>query len=308
MIASAPAKIILFGEHAVVHGQPAIAVPVSSLRAEATVQPGGNGLHIHVADLDEVLPVEIDSDLVDNALILTARRTLKTLAASPPDATISLRSTIPMASGLGSGAAVSTAIARAVAAAVDADLSQETLNNLIYDIEKLYHGTPSGIDNTVIVYEKPVFFVREHPIETLTIGKPFTLVIGDTGQSALTRIAVGDVNTLVRENATRIQPVLDEIGAISRKARRAIETGDIATLGPLMNRNHHLLRDLTVSSPELETLTQAARDAGALGAKLSGGGRGGNMIALVDEASTDAVRTALIKAGAVRVFVSDVGR
>ena len=305
-VATAPAKIILFGEHAVVHGQPAIAVPVSSLRAQAEVERSGSGLHLNAVDLDEVLPVEVDSDLMDNALTLTARMTLRTLNATPPDATIKVSSTIPMASGLGSGAAVSAAIARAVAGAVNAHLSDDQLNDLIYEIEKLYHGTPSGIDNTVIVYEKPVYFVRGKPIETLHIHTPFTVIIGDTGKGALTRLAVEDVNRLVRDEPGRIQPVLDEIGEIARQARHAIEHGDITALGPLMNRNHDLLHTLTVSSPELDTLTQAACDAGALGAKLSGGGRGGNMIALVKPEDTRRVQQALQTAGAARIFTSEV--
>jgi len=304
--ATAPAKIILFGEHAVVHGQPAIAVPVNSLRAEAVIEPGGDGLRINAVDLNKVLPVEVDSDLMDDALTLTARMTLRELNAQPPDATIHVSSKIPMASGLGSGAAVSAAIARAVATAANAQLPDDQLNTLIFEIEKLYHGTPSGIDNTVIVHEKPVFFVRGEPLQTLNIHTPFTIVIGDTGKGALTRIAVEDVNRLVRDEPERVNPMLAEIGAITRKAQKAIETGTIDTLGPLMNRNHALLRELTVSSPELEALTQAARDAGALGAKLSGGGRGGNMIALVKPEDSAQVQQALKQAGAARVFTSEV--
>ena len=304
--ATAPAKIILFGEHAVVHGQPAIAVPVNSLRAEAVIEPGGHGLRINAVDLNKVLPVEVDSDLMDDALTLTARMTLRKLNVAPPDATIHISSKIPMASGLGSGAAVSAAIARAVATAAKAQLPDAQLNALIFEIEKLYHGTPSGIDNTVIVHEKPVFFVRSEPLQTLHIHTPFTIVIGDTGKGALTRIAVEDVNRLVRDEPDRVNPMLAEIGEITRNAQKAIETGTIDTLGPLMNRNHALLRELTVSSPELEALTQAARDAGALGAKLSGGGRGGNMIALVKPEDSAQVQQALTQAGAARVFTSEV--
>lgn len=305
-IATAPAKIILFGEHAVVHGQPAIAVPLGNLRARAEVEFGGKGLHINALDLNKVLPVDVNTELMDDALTLTARMTLRALDTTPPDATIKVQSTIPMASGLGSGAAVSAAIARAVASAVHTPLSDDDLNTLVYQIEKLYHGTPSGVDNTVIVYEKPVFFIREQPIETLHIHTPFTLVIADTGKGALTRIAVEDVNGLVRNEPARIQPIIDEIGQIARDARQAIETGNTPELGPLMNRNHALLRQLTVSSPELEALTRAAREAGALGAKLSGGGRGGNMIALVRPQDAQAVQNALEDAGAARVFISEV--
>ncbi|MFW5696216.1 MAG: mevalonate kinase [Phototrophicaceae bacterium] len=308
--ASAPAKIILFGEHAVVYGQPAIAVPVSALRASAQVTPAaaGSGLRIEAADVDAVLPVELDSDAIDNALAVTARMVLRQLDAKPPDAIIRLTSTIPMASGLGSGAAVSAAVARAVCAAVDQPVADAQLNAIVYEIEKMYHGTPSGIDNTVIVYEQPVYFVRGKPIKTLHIGQPLTFIIGDTGQSALTKITVGDVRRLYEQDPERIQPVLDAIGTIVRQARQAIAGGDTAALGPLMQANHAHLRTLTVSSPQLDQLVQAALDAGAVGAKLSGGGRGGNMIALVaDPSQAQAVADALRQAGAVRTIITHVG-
>src|SRR5664279_349321 len=186
--ASAPAKTILLGEHAVVFGQPAIAVPVSDLRAFARVEPNESGLRIATADLD--IPVDVDAESVDNALALTARLVLKQLRAAPPNVTIHIRSDIPIASGLGSGAAVSTALARALCDTVGQRLDTVSLNNLIYEVEKIHHGTPSGIDNTVIVYERPVYFMRGQPIEPLIIGKPFTLLIGDTGKSASTRAAV----------------------------------------------------------------------------------------------------------------------
>lgn len=308
---SAPAKIILFGEHAVVYGQPAIAVPVSSLRATADVTPNippGQGLRIAAADLNEILPIRVDTEIVDHSLAATARLVLKTLNAVPPDVTITLHSTIPMASGLGSGAAVSAALGRALSRAVHQRLDNETLNALVYEMEKTYHGTPSGIDNTVIVYEQPVYFVRGAPIEKMTIGAPFMLLIGDTGQGALTRVAVGDVRKLFEAEPERIQPILEAIGSLVKQAKIAIENGEISALGPLMLQNHTLLQQLTVSSPELDRLVDAAVNAGAAGAKLSGGGRGGNMIALVTLDSAESVRQALLKAGAVRVFDTTVTR
>ena len=306
MSVSAPAKIILFGEHAVVYGQPAIAVPVSSLRAKASIVPSPHrkGLHIEAVDIDTVLPVELDTEDLDNALAITARRMLKQLGAPPPDATIRVTSTIPMASGLGSGAAVSAAVARAVAQAVDKPISAEELNAIVYEIEKLYHGTPSGIDNTVIVHEKPVYFVRGEPIQTLSIGAPLTFVIGDTGQSALTKITVGDVRKLYNADHKRIAPVIEAIGEIARQARDAIANGDTNTLGTLMQVNQRHLETLTVSSPALEKLVKAATDAGAIGAKLSGGGRGGNMIALTPPDRAEHVAATLKQAGAARTIIT----
>lgn len=304
MIASAAAKIILLGEHAVVYGVPAIAIPVSDVRVFATVkpEPPGKGLCIAAEDLNQILPVQVDAEQVDNALLLTVKLILTRLHAKPPDATIAIRSQIPPASGLGSGAAVSTALGRALCMAIDQPLAREDLNAIVYEVEKMHHGTPSGIDNTVIVYERPVYYVRDQAIQTFSIGAPIHLLIADTGQGALTKIAVGAVRDLYFSEPERITPILDAIRDLVIRARAAIEAGEIGVLGSLMNDNHAHLRELTVSSNELDQLVDAARQAGALGAKLSGGGRGGNMIALVTPETRDEVERALLAAGAVRVI------
>ncbi len=306
--ASAPAKIILFGEHAVVYGFPAIAVPLPDLRAEATVERGapGSGLHIVAADLDQTLPVDISSDLVDNALTLTAKLLLRRFALPAPDLTLTLHSQIPMASGLGSGAAVSAALARGLATELGLSLDNAALSELVYEVERVHHGTPSGIDNTVVVYEQPVYFVRGRPVERLGIGEPFEVVIGDTGHGSLTKLAVGAVRELYERQPNTIRPLLEQIGTLVDEARECIESGATAALGPLMTRNHTLLQSLTVSSPELDRLVQAALDAGALGAKLSGGGRGGNMIALVTPETRAAVEDGLRRAGAAHVLSTTI--
>jgi mevalonate kinase len=308
--ASAPAKIILFGEHAVVYGQPAIAVPVSSLRATATVERrnrDGCGIKIVTTDFASAALSEVKTDIVDEALALTTQLVSQKVGIPTLDITISVHSDIPIASGLGSGAAVSTAIARALAISLEFPLDNETLSQLVYEVEKLHHGTPSGIDNTVVVYEQPVYFVRGHPIESITIAKPFQLLIADSGRGALTRVAVADVRKLYETNPNRIQPILEAIGSLVLQARDYITAGMTNLLGPLMLENHRLLQQLTVSSPELDTLVGAAMEAGALGAKLSGGGRGGNIIALVSEQTLNEVEKAFKHAGAARVISTVVG-
>ena len=295
--ASASAKIILCGEHAVVYQQPAIAVPVSALRATASAAPA-SALSFWLEDLDQT-PFDLTAS---SPIAELGRLVCKTLKIEPPAFAIRVKSEIPIASGLGSGAAISTAVTRLLfrLAGQPPDLKQ--INALVYEAEKLYHGTPSGIDNTVIVYEQPVYFVREQPLELIRIARPMRFVIADTGIKAPTRISVGDVRHLVETQTDRIQPVLDAIGTLTRQVRQSLEVGDAALLGTLMNANHSHLQTLTVSSPELDRLVEAARGAGALGAKLSGGGRGGNMMALVTEKSVEAVKQALNRAGAVRVF------
>ncbi len=310
-MASAPAKVILLGEHAVVYGQPALAVPVSALRASAAVTanaPGERGLQILAADLNQVLPVNIQSETLDHALVMTARLVLRHIGIeNAPDVTVQVLSSIPMASGLGSGAAVSTALARALCDYFERALPVEELNALVFQVEKLYHGTPSGIDNTVIVYEQPVYFVPGQPIRRLNVGKALTLVVADTGKGALTRDAVAGVRGLYNSAPETVGALIAQIGTLVNHARDAIAAGDLHELGVLMTENHALLQELTVSSPELDTLVAAAHAAGALGAKVSGGGRGGNMIALLaSEHAAHEVEEALLNAGARRVFTTIV--
>jgi mevalonate kinase len=297
MMASSPAKVILFGEHAVVYGQPAIAVPVSSLRAYAETSEA-EAFQIVARDLqNREIGFEIDDPLAE-----VARLTLQRLSKPVPTVNITVKSDIPIASGLGSGAAISTAIVRALSDYYRVNLSNEAINEIVYEVEKIHHGTPSGIDNTVIVYERAVYFVRGKPIEQIANAKPFTLLVADTGQAALTKVAVGDLRKLYEANPDSIQPLLASVGLLVNQAREAMKQGEIAKLGQLMLENHTLLQKLTVSSPELDRLVDAAMQANALGAKLSGGGRGGNMIVLVSEETKAAVSKVLKQAGAVRLF------
>lgn len=306
MKASAPGKIILFGEHAVVYGRPAIAVPVTQVSAQVEVSEATRpGVWIDAPDVG--LHAELGALPADHPLASLLHSLLSSFGHDPyPDLQVTISSTIPVASGLGSGAAVSVAMVRAMAAALGHAVSNEQVSDYAYEIEKLHHGTPSGIDNTVATYAKPVFFVKGQPIETLRVGAAFTIVIGDTGVPAPTRESVRDVRKLWESNTAHWEDVFDRVGALARNAREIIEGGQWSELSPLMNQNQALLEELTVSSPELDRLIAAALNAGALGAKISGGGRGGNMIALVNEGTADAVAAALTSAGSPRVIITTV--
>ena len=296
--ASAPGKIILFGEHAVVYNRPALAVPVVQVHADVEISES-NQAGIWVAAPDISLHSELSTLPPTDALRTVIESVFQFLnITAPPSLNIKITSSIPVASGLGSGAAVSVALIRALAATLHLPLSDAQVNGLAYEIEKLHHGTPSGIDNTVITYAKPVYFVRGQPIETFNVHTPFTLVIGNTGINAPTKESVGDLRKLWEADPPRWEQIFDQVGQIVQQACSAIETGDVAELGPLMNTNHILLQKLTVSSAELDRLVNAAKSAGASGAKLSGGGRGGNMIALVEAQKVGDVVEALRLAGA----------
>ncbi len=307
--ATAPGKIILFGEHAVVYGRPAIAAPVSQLRATAVVEDSLTpGIRLIAPDLNaDVLLHEAPPDDPVAAVVLQ----LQTAAhlTHLPDLTITITSQIPVASGLGSGAAITAAVIRALAAHLGlTDLvSDEWVSNLTFEIEKIHHGTPSGIDNTVVAYERPVYFERIQPhnrIEPFAVAQPLRLLVADTGQSSSTKVVVGDVRRQWQAEPATFEAIFDGCGHIARAARQAIEAGDLAEVGRLMNDNHRLLQAMTVSSPALDGLVAAAQACGALGAKLSGAGRGGNMIALVTPERETAVRQALLRASARTVITT----
>ncbi len=307
--ATAPGKVILFGEHAVVYGRPAIAAPVSQVRARAVVSaeprhPAGQ-VHLQAPDID--LEADLDELPEGQPLGRAIREVYSALGVvHPPACTVRITSTIPVASGLGSGAAVTVALMRALSAFLGHPLPAERLSAMAYEVEKLHHGTPSGIDNTVITYGVPVYFVRGQPIQRLRLGEAFTLVIGDTGIPSPTALAVGEVRRLWQADPLAYEALFDAIGQIAQSARQAIEAGRWEELAALMDENQACLRQMGVSSPELERLVETAGAAGALGAKLSGAGRGGNMIALVEPEAAEAVAAALRSNGAARTIITTV--
>jgi mevalonate kinase len=304
--AAAPGKIILFGEHAVVYGRPAIAAPVTQVSAQVTIMETGGDFLIEARDQNRTARLDELAD--DDPIAAIIRKTLTALGeTAAAGATLIIQSTIPIAGGLGSGAAVSTAVARALAAFYKREIDAAAISSLVYEVEKLHHGTPSGIDNTVIAFGKPVYFVRGQPIETFNVPTPFRLAIADTGIHSPTRIAVGDVRAAWQADPAKYESLFDRCGEIARRARTLIESGQPDQLGPLMADNHALLREMGVSCPELDSLVEAALRGGALGAKLSGAGRGGNMIALVTDKTAASVEQALLKAGAKRVFTTVIG-
>ena len=310
--ARAPGKIILFGEHAVVYGQPAIAVPVTQVQARAMIMaeprlPAGS-VRIQAPDIG--LESWLTDLPPDDPLAMVINQVLTKIGiARPPAMTVCITSTIPVASGLGSGAAVSVAMIRALSEFLGHRLTDEEVSALAYEVEKVHHGTPSGIDNTVIAFARPLFFQRRpdgNQIEIFKAAKPFLIAIGDSGINSPTVHTVGDVRAAWQADPERYEHLFAQVGALVQSARQAIEAGAIHRLGPWMDQNHALLAEMGVSSPELERLVAAARLAGALGAKLSGGGRGGNIIALVTVETADSVRQALRQAGANNTILTTI--
>jgi mevalonate kinase len=224
-----------------------------------------------------------------------------------PDWRIELRSDIPIASGLGSGAALSTALVRAIFAQLGRPAPPEVVSELVYESERFYHGAPSGIDNTVVAYGQPIWFVKGQPPQPFASVAPMLLVIADTGIRSPTVLTVSKVREAWQQDRPRYEAIFDAIGELVYAVRSALERGDAPALGTLFNENQALLKSIGVSCDAIEVLVNAARAAGALGAKLSGAGGGGNIIALVEPMTAPAVQAALLAAGAHRTIVTSFG-
>jgi len=276
-------KIVLFGEHAVVYGSRAIAAPVP-LAVNARVVDTEDGVWMVMPrwgveqrlhdDPKNRSSIEETGALILDQLGLT-KRTMR----------IEVYSEIPRAMGLGGSAAVAVAIIRALDIHYELGLSDEDINRLAFRAEQVAHGTPSGIDNTVATFGRPILYRAGSPpeIEELYFPEPLTFVIGITGNESLTAKTVARVRRAREKNRAVIDRVFKGIDILTGQALAAIKRNDLERLGDLMNVCHGLLNSLQVSSWELEELIQIARENGALGAKLTGGGGGGSMIALCPE-------------------------
>ncbi len=304
--ASAPGKVILLGEHAAVYGRPALAAPVQAVRAHAeVVRLDENHVRVEAPDigLDSLL-----KDLSESHPLAKAIRLAMQEAHASGGLRVRVTSDIPPASGLGSSAAVSVAILRAISAHFEHELVADRVAQMAFEVEKLQHGDPSGIDNTVVAFEIPVLFIKGEEPRPVGVTGRFQFLIGDTGEPSPTKALVTMLRGRWTGDTEFVDALFDSIGELTDQAAASIGQGRMGDLGPLMNHNQTLLETLGVSSPSLERLVLAAREAGAAGAKLSGGGGGGVMIALVDDSTLEAVDTALHEAGAVRTIHTELGQ
>jgi mevalonate kinase len=308
VIAKASGKIILFGEHAVVYGYPAIAVPVDSVQVKATILPIIKGSQsiirirnlnwekdISYAKLEEMSPIKVS---IDNVLSLTNGK--------PPLFELTISSSIPIAAGLGSSAALAIAITKGLSQFLGLYLSNDQINNLALQSEKIQHGSPSGIDNSVITFGKPIYYLKNSPFIPIEILTPINIVLGDTGKRTLTRDVVRQVKQTLLHEPSTIRPLLEKIGAIAQDALLALQSGNLDQIGKLMSQNHDYLNNLGVSSIELERLVDSAIEGGALGAKLCGGGQGGFMAALCETNSIEKVCERLRSAGADNIIRTSI--
>jgi len=306
--ASAAAKIILFGEHAVVYGHPAVAIPLQDVRASAAVSID---LSISIPVI-EAKDLKICTTLDDQSYADSIAHIIKAIELFNDKVTklpksgwhLTVESKIPIGRGLGSSAATSISVFRALLKAMNKILLPKELIHFSFELEKIHHGTPSGIDNTVISLEKPILFRKDKEPSAI---KPALIyfVIGDTGISKNTAAVVSKVAEARKINIEHYDRIFTKIGQLALEGSRALKDGDTKKLGHLMNENQALLEKINVSSPELDNLIKAARSHGAIGAKLCGAGQGGCMVAVVkDFNSAKIVANQLMKAGADKSFIT----
>jgi mevalonate kinase len=306
--AKASGKIILFGEHAVVYGYPAIAVPVKSVQVKVIVLPilkGYNSL-IRIRNLNWEEDINFSEISENNPIKVSIDNVLSLIDGNSPLFELTISSSIPIAAGLGSSAALAIAITKGLSQFLGINLSDDQINELALQSEKIQHGSPSGIDNSVITFGKPIYFLKDSPIVQIEIPAPLNIVLGDTGKRTLTKEVVIQVKNIFESEPTTIGPILEEIGNITKDALHALQSGNLVQIGRLMSDNHECLKKIGVSSVELDHLVDSARKNGALGSKLCGGGQGGFMAALCETDSIEKVSSGLRSAGAVNIIITSV--
>jgi len=302
-------KVILFGEHFVVHGVPGIVSAVDST-VDAEVKKIVEGITVK----DERKGAKDYTIKKRTQQKESIERMLKTMGIDLEKASLEiwLGGNLPGFSGIGASAASSVAIARAIAEEFEMDLSDEKINEIAYEAEKAYAGTPSGIDNTAATYGGLIWFKRNlsggpDTIEKLSIREPVEIIIGDTGIVADTKEMVAGVAARKKRNPEKYNPLFKQAEDLAFTARKALEEFDLRKVGKLMNENHRLLQEIEVSCKELDYLVNLAREQGAFGAKLTGGGGGGCMVALTPSKELqEAVATAMEKEG-FKVLQTKIG-
>lgn len=308
----AAGKIILMGEHAVVYGEPALALPFAAAEVLSTVTEKEGDLSVNCAFYDGLVH---EMPKVYESLKHAIRFSLYRIGVSQnPPIHVEITSSIPAERGMGSSAAVAVAVARSLFNFYEKTLTDRELWEIVQSSETIAHGNPSGVDATTISKGQPVFYIKDQPIEVLTFSMSAYLMVADTGQNGHTLEAVRHVedwfqveNTGSADLPFSPQGHIAELGRLTREAKEALIDNQPEALGTLMSQAHTYLIDLGVSDPSLDRLVKLACENGALGAKLTGGGRGGCMIALApDKKTVEILSRSLKKAGAKQIWVQDM--
>ena len=292
----AHSKLILIGEHSVVYQKPAIALPFEAVFSEVKVEPSNGAVtlasHFYNGKLAQ-LPDKLQGlrHVIEKACHINQQPV--------KDFKLTLTSTIPIGRGLGSSASIAASLARGIFDYFKADLSLPVLRELVDVSETYAHGTPSGIDREAVISDEPIWFIKDQAVEPIEVKEPLNIIVADTGRIGDTHAAVSAVNARRQSEPEATNQLLEELEKLTEDARTLLKTGDLKALGHTLTTSHEKLKALGVSDEGLDRYVDLSLSNGAVGAKLTGGGRGGCMFALT--ASTEqalAVEQALLKAGA----------
>jgi hydroxymethylglutaryl-CoA reductase len=293
-------KIILLGEHAVVYGHRALAVPTARGIAACVSQRPSGGVRIDipawcVSDLELAAPHSPAAPLQAGIKLIMQKLAL---AAEAHHLHIGVQAHLPRGAGLGASAALAVALIRAFDATFHLKLTAEQVNDVAFASEMLAHGNASGIDNTLATYGRPLLFQTGAAPTFLQLPQPLHVVLGFSGPRGNTAAMVATVYRLQRAQPQQVDLIFAQIDALAVAGTHCLQQADTAELGRLMDANHGLLQRLGVSTPQLDALVSVAKHCGALGAKLTGSGGGGAMVALFDgPKGCAAAATAMQQAG-----------
>lgn len=304
--ASAPAKAILFGEHFVVYDRLAVVMAID-LRAHVNVRPRSDRKMIIESDALDLCgeftfngvyrPIRGRFGNAKLKPIHVAAKSVLDIAGERVGLDITVKSQIPIGSGLGSSAAVIVATTAAVSNLLEVNLSRDEIFRLALEAEKIVHENPSGVDPAISAYGGLLAYRRSEGVRRLRVTVDLPLILGDTRVKRDTGKIVTYVSELRKLYPEVVEGIIDAGDRVARLAVEALEAGDLKTLGRLMNINHALLYAIGVSSWAIEELVWAARRAGALGAKLTGAGGGGCIIALAMPENASRIAEAIKMAG-----------
>lgn len=296
----ANSKLILVGEHAVVHGQPAIAIPFPLVGVESIVEyvPGA-------VKLDSAFyhgPIDSAPSSLEG-IVNCIKETLDYLEMPCKDLMIQIKSSIPPGKGLGSSASVAIAVIKSLFNYAKRTYTEDELLHLANVAEMFAHGAPSGIDSLTITSEHPVWYEREQSVDYIKPTCDFYFIVADTGRMADTRSAIESVAQRLKAAPKRFQGKLEKLGEITHQVKDALEKASKQLLGQLLNEAQKELEELGVSDAGLNRLIYFALQEGALGAKLTGGGNGGCIIALArNELHSQQLTEKLLQFGAQAVW------
>ncbi|AEL09905.1 mevalonate kinase [Streptococcus pseudopneumoniae] len=286
-VGQAHSKIILIGEHAVVYGYPAISLPLLEVEVTCKVVPAESPWRLYEED----------------TLSMAVYASLEYLDITEACIRCEIDSAIPEKRGMGSSAAISIAAIRAVFDYYQADLPHDVLEILVNRAEMIAHMNPSGLDAKTCLSDQPIRFIKNVGFTELEMDLSAYLVIADTGVYGHTREAI----QVVQNKGKDALPFLHALGELTQQAEDAISQKDAEELGQILSQAHLHLKEIGVSSPEADHLVETALSHGALGAKMSGGGLGGCIIALADNLThAQELAERLEEKGAVQTWIESL--